>query len=361
MALVSNLPKSKVELHIHLDGAVRPSTIYELAQKKGIDLGVKSADELKQLIYIAVDSPVCLTRFLQKFAIFTPVLIGDQEAVERISYELCEDSARDNIVYSEVRLCPHLLSDTSEGRASKEGMATPREVVVQALRGFERGEKDFNVKMRLILTCMRHKPGRNIIKWSQEILDLCIEFKGQGVVGIDLAGDENMTEVDPTHVQHIAVFQEAAKLGIKRTVHAGENGTSANVLEAMDDMLCDRLGHGYHALDCKDVFGRIVQTQMHLEMCPISSIITGSVTADFEEHALQSMVANKASFSVSTDDPVITGSTLTDEYNFIISKYGLTPQDIMTANLHAAKAAFLPEAEKAALYANLCEEYGMKL
>ena len=106
---------------------------------------------------------------------------------------------------------------------------------------------------------------------------------------------------------NLVLFEEAAKIGINRTVHAGENGTHLNVLEvctyslnhlpflltynfpikALDDMQCNRLGHGYHALDCKNVYGRILSGHMHLEMCPISSIITGSVTSDFEEHALQ--------------------------------------------------------------------------
>ena len=121
-------------------------------------------------------------------------LSGDLEAIERMSYEFCECSAEQGVIYVEARYCPFLLMPDSFNQANFLSQATgnkdskqisAQEVVEATIKGFQRGEKDFGIIARTILCCIRGKP-----EWSKYILGLCIHFKDQGVVGIDIAGDE---------------------------------------------------------------------------------------------------------------------------------------------------------------------------
>lgn len=122
---------------------------------------------------------------------------GDLEAIERISYEFCETQAEDGVIYAEARYCPHLLlpdvfydaellSSLPPGaQVPKMGKITPKCIVEAVNKGFARGEKDFGIVVRTILSCIRGKQ-----EWSNDLLNLCIDFKDKGVVGIDVAGDE---------------------------------------------------------------------------------------------------------------------------------------------------------------------------
>lgn len=336
--------KDKIELHVHLDGSVRLETILDLAKQRGIKL---PADNVRDLApYCQATNTKNLTEFLACFAVFTPTFIGDIPSIERISYEFCEDSAREGILYSEVRYSPHLLT----------GDVLSNNQVVEAVnRGLARGMKDFGITVRSILCCMRHMPG-----WSMEVLDLCSQYKDAGVVGIDLAGDE-VAFSRPTHGDHIAAFQKAKELGVHRTVHAGENGPAANVKEAIEDMFAERIGHGYHTLDDPAVLQLALDLHIHFEVCPHSSVVTGSVDKDPTKHPLIKMCQCGASFSISTDDTTLTGLPLSEDYKLVTEGMKLTRTDIAKSNLNAAEAAFLPESEKTSLVAQIRSAYSAEL
>jgi len=233
------LPKSKVELHVHLDGALRIQTIIELAKKKQVPLPSFEEKCLRRYVSVSLDKPSSLSGFLGCFNTFYPVIMDDTVAIERIAHEFCEDQAVSGVLYFEVRYCPHLLCTTENGEMNgiPDGPAnkkpnmlfkkviTPRAVVQAVSRGLKRGERDFGIKARSILCCMRHKPD-----WSLEILSLCQEFSNDGVVGIDLAGDETLGEI-PAMKGHVNAFKEARRLKIHRTVHAGEAAPAASVKE----------------------------------------------------------------------------------------------------------------------------------
>ena len=149
-------------------------------------------------------------------------LRGDLKAIERIAYEFCQDVAQNGILYVEARFCPHLML------SEKIPEVTARHVVKAVLKSFAKAEETIGVKARAILCCIS-----GLDQFSPEILELCNEFRNDGVVGIDIAGNENaiaasgeselFTELDKS------IFKEAKKLGIHRTVHAGEDGPSNNV------------------------------------------------------------------------------------------------------------------------------------
>ncbi|XP_050039202.1 adenosine deaminase-like isoform X1 [Dermacentor andersoni] len=340
----SLIPRTRVELHLHLDGSIRHETIWELGQKKKINLGARSLADLRMKL-IKMDS-TNLKDFLDRFAVFMPTVVGDLQAVERISYELCEDQAREGVAYFEARYSPHFL-------ASKEKHVTPKQVVEAVNCGLSRGECDFQIKARSIICCVLGKDD-----WSMECLKFCEEYENRGVVGIDIAKDEAMLpEFTKGEMQ---VYRRAKDLGIGRTAHAGESGTYKSVMDAMTKLYCERVGHGYRVFEdtTGQTFKMAQEKDLHFEACPYSSVLTGGCPLSSKKHSIVRFAEENANFSISKDDTTITGSTLDDENEFL-RDLGLTEAHIIRANLNAARSCFLPAAEKKELLQLLKEEYGI--
>lgn len=336
-------PRSRVELHLHLDGSIRFETIWELAHKKKIDLGSSSIADLRWRLQKVESSS--LKDFLDRFSIFLPTVVGDLEAVERIAYELCEDQARDGVAYFETRYSPHLL-------ASKEKNVTPALVVQAVNRGLERGQADFKIKARSILCIVLPRDD-----WSMECVKLCEEYASAGVVGIDIAKDE--TQGKGYTKDEVQAYQRARQLGIPRTAHAGESGDYSSVRDAMVELDCSRIGHGYRVF--QDVTGQTYkmaqERDLHFEVCPYSSVLTGGCPLNTKRHSIVRFAEDNVNFSVSKDDTTITGSTLFDEYAFLL-RLGLTEAHLARANLNGARSCFLPHGEKEDLIDALYREYG---
>ncbi|XP_054718486.1 adenosine deaminase-like [Uloborus diversus] len=338
--------KHKVELHVHLDGSIRISTIWDLAKKKGVDLGYSSVEELADAL--SIKTPTTLADFLKPFDIILPLIAGDEDAIERMAYEFCQDSADQGVLYSEVRYSPHLWMNSP---SLNDGPTLDPEQVVRAVnRGLSRGSNDFKIKIRSILACFRGRP-----EWSESVLDLCLEFQSRGVVGIDIVGDEASCFAHPSDIE---VFKRAAASGVHRTVHAGEAGPAANVRTALTEMKAERIGHGYHVVDDAIIFVSCIEDKVHFEVCPYSSCLTGSVTVTGDEHPIVRFAKHKANFSVSRDDPTIIQKTLDEEYS-LLKTWGLEDKDLIRANINAVENCFLPEDEKSQLRNQLLEIYGI--
>ncbi|KAG8193011.1 hypothetical protein JTE90_028131 [Oedothorax gibbosus] len=325
-------PRCKVELHAHLDGSVRLTTVWELAEKKGIKLQAHRLEDL--LDCCSIKQPSTLTDFLKPFFIYMPIISGDAEAIERMAYEFCEDAVKEGVLYSEVRYCPQLMTHSE---FSKSGPLTVREVCHSVSKGLARGGSDFNLTVRSILCCFRANP-----EWCDEIVDLCMEFRDYGVVGMDVAGDESIGPFDPLTV---SAFKRAAEAGIHRTAHAGEAGPASNVQQAVTEMHAERIGHGYHTVDDPDVYARCTELGTHFEVCPYSSCLTGSVPLSSTKHPIVKFAEDGVNFSISRDDPTLIQKTLDQEYE-LLRGYGLKDVHFTRANFNAVRSCFLPEDEK---------------
>lgn len=343
----------KVELHVHLDGAVRVQTILDVAKRRGIPLPADSLEEMTDRIIC--HTPGSLTEFLGRFAEYMHVIAGDREAIKRVAYEFVEDKAKEGVVYVEVRYSPHFLANTDVEPIpweQTEGDLSPDEVVRLVNQGLSEGERDFKTKARSILCCMRHMPS-----WSQSVVELCKKYRDDGVVAIDLAGDESLNcENYPGHKN---AYQEAVRCGIHRTVHAGEVGPPSVVKEAVEVLKAERVGHGYRTLEDQTLYQQLLRQNMHFEMCPISSKYTGACSSDFTQHPIITFRKDKANFSLNTDDPLIFNSTLHHDYNTAQEFMGFTQEEFQRVNICAAQSCFLPEAEKRELLQTLYEAYGM--
>ncbi|XP_055293627.1 adenosine deaminase [Moschus berezovskii] len=345
--------KPKVELHVHLDGAIKPETILYYGRKRGITLPADTPEGLQNII--GMDKPLSLPEFLTKFNYYMSAIAGCREAVKRIAYEFVEMKAKEGVVYVEVRYSPHLLANSKVEPIpwnQAEGDLTPDEVVSLVSQGLQEGERDFGVKVRSILCCMRHQPS-----WSSEVVELCKKYREQTVVAIDLAGDETI-EGSSLFPGHVEAYAEAVKSGVHRTVHAGEVGPAEVVKEAVDTLKTERLGHGYHTLEDAALYNRLLQENMHFEVCPWSSYLTGAWKKG-TEHPVVRFKNDQANYSLNTDDPLIFKSTLDTDYQMTKHDMGFTEEEFKRLNINAAKSSFLPEDEKRELLDLLYKAYGM--
>uniref|UniRef100_T1JD41 Adenosine deaminase n=1 Tax=Strigamia maritima TaxID=126957 RepID=T1JD41_STRMM len=358
--------KARVELHVHIDGAARLSTIWELSKQKRIPL---PGDGSFQALIDAVVSTKAssLPNFLHGFKYILAALKGDVKAIERVTYEMCEDQSRHGIIYFEGRYSPHLLAD---------GAVTPSLVVEAINRGLKRGESDFKVKARSILCCILGKPPAiklGIItslilgfcnKWCREVVQLCDTYREAGVVGIDIAGDDSVFGPDYPQ-EYIDAFLEAEKLGIHRTMHAGEVGPWLEVDKAVNVLHSERIGHGYHVLDNEECYKEMVVKDIHFEMCPHSSLLTGGVSQTTLVHPIVRLANDRANFSINTDDPTITNTWITNEIQ-LLQQWGFTEVHLIRAKykhfgiaFNAARSCFLPENEKNELIQQLKSVLGI--
>ncbi|XP_051832458.1 adenosine deaminase [Antechinus flavipes] len=343
--------KPKVELHVHLDGAIKPETILFYAKRRGIPLPADTVEELQNII--GMDHPLSLPEFLKKFEYYMPAIAGDREAIKRVAYEFVEMKAKEGVVYVEVRYSPHLLANSKVKPIpwnQAEGDLTPDEVVFLVNQGLQEGERDFHIKVRSILCCMRHMPS-----WSPEVVELCKKYRHQTVVAIDLAGDETIPD-SSLFPGHVEAYKEAVKSGIHRTVHAGEVGPASVVQQAVDTLHAERIGHGYHTLEDPALYSKLLGENMHFEVCPWSSYLTGAWKQG-TEHAVVRFKNDKANYSLNTDDPLIFKSTIDTDYRMVKTQMNFTEEEFMRLNINAANSSFLPDDEKKELLDQLHKAY----
>src|SRR5215207_2590378 len=220
--LLTRLPKA--ELHTHLDSALRPETMLELARDAKFALPAADPDALRR--FMLVDNASSLEDYLARFE-YTIPLLQTAEGIERVSYEMVEDAARDGLRYLEVRYCPKL---------STRGGLTMEAALEAELRGLARGERDFGVITRVINCSLRHYSA----EVSLAIARLSVAYRDRGVVAFDLAGGEAGR---PPEV-HQAAFDAAADGCLGITIHAGEAAGAGSIADAVHRCHADRIGHG---------------------------------------------------------------------------------------------------------------------
>uniref|UniRef100_A0A8C2DGQ5 Adenosine deaminase n=1 Tax=Cyprinus carpio TaxID=7962 RepID=A0A8C2DGQ5_CYPCA len=329
MYFIPVLLSLQIELHVHLDGAIRIKTIVEVAKRRGITLPANGEDKMRELVIM--HEPATLTEFLGKFKHYMHAIAGDREAIKRIAYEFVETKAEEGVMYVEARYSPHLLANKGVDPLpwdQEPGDITPDDVVALVNQGFKEGEKAFKTKVRSILCCMRHMPN-----WSMEVVELCKKYRQDGVVAIDLAGDESLS--CESHPGHKRAF------------------------EAVEVLKAERIGHGYKTLEDQTLYKQLLQQNMHFEMCPVSSTLTGACDPDFTKHPLITFKKDKANYSLNTDDPTIFNTTLNSDYQVVQKYMDFTEEEFKRLNINAAESCFLPAKEKKELLEQLYEAYGM--
>lgn len=326
--VLSNIPK--IDLHRHLEGSLRLSTLADIADRHGVDLPSISQEGLRPYVQVVDDSPDFLS-FLAKFELLRR-FYSSRETVERLAYEAVADAAADKVRYLELRFSPVAL-------ALNQGFNF-EDVVDWVIWAVDEAQEDHDIQVRLIVLTNRHEP-----QYVYRLAEIAVDRKDRGIVALDLAGDEvNYAELD----KFVEPFRWAKKQGLHITVHAAEAGPPINARAAVEQLGAERIGHGVRIREDVAVMELIKREQIPLEMCPTSNLQTG-IISKLNQHPLFPFHEIGIPVTVNTDDPSISNTTLTDEFLVATGGAGVPFGALCEMILNAAQAAFLPEAEKTRL------------
>ncbi|MCC7361502.1 MAG: adenosine deaminase [Anaerolineales bacterium] len=325
----------KLDLHRHLEGALRLTTLRAIAQQHGLDLPADSLAALRPYVQV-VDGERSFRQFLAKFDVLRRFYLSP-EIIHRLAFEVIEDAARDNLHYLELRFTPAALA--SSGRFS---LADVTDWVIAAVA--EAGRVYPKLQVRLIVSVNRHEP----VALAEQVAQVAADRQARGIAGLDLAGDEVNFPAAPFR----GVFQAARQAGLGCVAHAGEWTGAAAVRDAIEHLGVRRVGHGVRVVEDPAAVALARERAIVFEVCLTSNLQSGVVAA-FAAHALPRMNALGLRTTLNTDDPGVSGITLSDEYQIAVDALGLSWADLQQALFTAADASLLPPAERAALAARL--------
>lgn len=312
----------KTDLHVHLDGSVRLTTILDLANRYGVRLPRETPEELAEALHVG---QVCesLVSYLSAFETTLSVM-QTEDALYRVAYELAEDAARENVRYMEVRYSPIL--HTRKGLK----LTAVVEAVTQALR---QARKDFGIDSGIIICGIRSISPSS----SLEMAQLAVAYKNHGVVGFDLAG----AEYNYPAKAHKDAFQLILKNNINCTAHAGEAYGPESVAQAIHYLGAHRIGHGVRLREDGDLLNYVNDHRIPLEICPSSNVQTGAVAA-IEQHPIRFLYNFGVRVTVNTDNRLITDTTVSKELYLLHRHLGFAIDEIRQILIWGFKSAFLP-------------------
>lgn len=319
----------KAELHCHLEGAIRTETIIALAREYHLKLPSYQVEVLNRAVKV-YDQLRDLQSVLQAFAIAQQCFMAPV-AVERIAFEVCEDAAQQNIKLLELRFSPDWAF-----RAHNLDWDAALEAIVRAKA---RAEQQFDMVIGLIAITSR---GLGVAS-CEKTINWAIRWKDQ-IQGIDLADSEAEYP--------IALFARpvlrAKEAGLHVTVHSGEDTPASAVVQTIQAVAPDRIGHGIHIIDDPAAIELVKTRGITLEVCPWSNYLTNSV-ARIAQHPLKRLYDSGVKTTINSDDPEVLDTNLNNEYRIAHEILGMSLADLAICNRYAVDASFVSDAQKAAL------------
>jgi len=308
--LLRRLPKA--ELHVHLDGSLRPVTMLALRR------------------FMVVSDAGSLEEYLQRFDITLSVM-QDSTAIERIAYECVVDHALENVQYVEVRFCP--LLNTGQGLSTSE-------VLEAALAGVRRAETTHDVSAKVIVCGLRsHDSDRTL-----EMAELAVAYSDRGVCGFDIAGAEAGHPV----ADHVDAFDHAHRAGLPITIHAGEGFGAPSIRQAVELGHARRIGHGTRLSEDQPLLEVLRTRGIPLEVCLTSNVQT-RVAASVPAHPVGAYLAAGIPVALGTDNRLMSGVDLTGEYARATEAFGLSWPDVVALARTGFEHAFVGDDERAVL------------
>lgn len=330
----------KVDLHRHLEGSLRLSTMVEIARLHEVTVPDRVLD-LSELVQVQEADPLTFGNFLEKFKTLR-LFYRSPEVIHRITREAVEDAARDNVRYLELRFTPVALS-----RVEDFPMVDVMDWVISSAHA---ASEQHGIRVNLIASFNRHESP----ELAEKVVQLAVDNRARGVVGLDLAGNEAEFTCEP----FIGMLKEARQAGLCVSVHAGEWGPAENVRMAIEEARADRIGHGVRVLEDPGTVELARERGTVFEVCVTSNYQSG-VTKTLRDHPLPRMLEAGLNVTVNTDDPSVSRITLADEYRLVCEELNVPMRTLKERILAAANAAFLPGAERDTMAASLKQELMM--
>src|SRR5262245_49913661 len=313
----------KIELHVHLEGTVRPRTLLELARRNGVELPSDTAEGLQEL-FTFTD----LAHFIDVWFLVTTAL-QTVDDFRRITVDYAEEAARHGAVYIEAIFAPTV--------PTRNGV--PLEAMFEGYcDGVQQAREQFGVEVRLTPDLNRTSP----LEEAAGIVQMAIDRRERGVVGVGLGGVEDAAPPE----QFADAFRLAREGGLGSVPHAGEVLGPPSIWGAIDALHADRIRHGIRALEDPALVRELVDRGTVMDVCPTANVCVGAVPS-YDRHPLPEMVAAGLRCSLSTDDPAMFGIDLTTEYDEAASR-GLSPREFYEVGV---EGALCDEPTKAALRA----------
>ncbi len=312
----------KIELHLHLEGAFTLETLYRLIKKYGGDHDIYSIEDIKlKFIYDKFEDFIQTWYWKNKY-------FREGEDFELSTYETLVGLKQQNVVYIEAFFSPW---DFGHNGISME------EITESVILGCERAEKDTGIQWKLIADLNRdHGP-----ELASKHLEKIAAYNNRGVIGVGLGGNESLHPA----ALFTDVFQEAKALGLRRVAHAGEAAGAESVYSTIIDLNAERIGHGVRAIDNPDLMNLLKQSQIPIEVCITSNVMTGAVPS-INYHPVKQFLRQGLKVTINTDDPTMFNCTLNDEYFLLLGVLQCSLQDIKNVCYNALESSFLDHVER---------------
>jgi adenosine deaminase/aminodeoxyfutalosine deaminase len=322
-AFIHSLPKA--ELHLHLEGAIEPATLFEIQQSHGL----KSATLADvQKLYQYTD----FTGFLMSFKDITEHL-KEPADYELITYRLMERLKTENILHAEVYISVGVCLYRKQNFAAIfEGLE----------RGRERGERDFGVSLLWIFDAVRQFGSAE----AQRVAELAVLYQERNVIAFGIGGDER--KAGPEIFREVYAY--CAEHGLHLTAHAGETAGPESVWGALN-LHAERIGHALTACQDPDLIQELAERQIPVEICVTSNLKTG-VCAALTDHPVKRYFEEGMMVTLNSDDPAMFATSLSREYQIVQEHFGFTDEHLRELARNSFEAAFLP-AEKKVEFLNL--------
>lgn len=312
----------KVELHLHLEGAIPYAALWELISKYGGDSTVPHLKALKQRFEFR-DFPQFIetwgwkNQFLREYEDFTCI-------AEAVALDLaCQNICYAEVFYSPPDFAQHGLKTQELTQAIRTGLDRVSEIEIALVADLVRGSG---------------------IEYGAATLKELIEVKDLGVVGIGIGGSEHGHPPEP----YKDIYEQARRHGFHTSAHAGEAAGAESIWGAVRALQVDRIGHGTRAAEDETLLDYLAENQIPIEMCPLSNVRTG-VVKSIQEHPVRYFFERGLLVTINTDDPKMFNNSLAEEYQLLVEHLGFSQDEIRTLILNAIQASWLSEDQKANL------------
>ena len=318
----------KIELHRHLEGSLRLTSLVEIAETHGIMMPEYEIETIRTFVQVMPDQPRTSANFIGKFSTLRQFYLSP-EVIQRLTREVVIDAAEDNVKYMELRFTPNTLCKIIK--------CNPADAIQWVCETALQTAEEYDIQIGLIVSMNRHE-GVDI---AEQAADAAIKHYHMGIIALDLAGVEEGHSA--SKFKHI--FQKGRDAGLNITLHAGEWEGAQSVWDAVGNVGAERIGHGIRAIEDPGVLSILKERGTVLEVCPTSNVDSGAVPS-FAAHPLRELIDEGINVTINTDDPLVSNITLSDELYRTITHFDLTIDDIKKLTLLAAKSAFLSDDKK---------------
>lgn len=365
----------KADLHVHLDGSLRLSTLIELAKKEGVELPAYTEEGLRELVF--KDKYASLVEYLKGFG-YTGAVMQNAANIERVAYELAQDSIAEGVRYLEVRFAPQLhandqLSAQDSVRAVARGLKRAQDehnnsaavkkgedlefyfgILACAMRNFNEFMSPYYAM--LIKALAQSKKEEIFSIASLELAKMVVRLVKEEhlpIVGFDLAGEEAGYPAS----DHLAAYHYVHKNFMRKTVHSGEAYGPESIFQAITDCYANRIGHGTHLFSTAMIKDRkvkdkqayvdslanyIASERIGVEVCLTSNLQTLPEIKSVKEHPVKEMIKRGLPISINTDNRLVSNTTVTKELELLVRNIDLTPKELKNVVIAGFKGAFFP-------------------